>query len=746
MNVVLEEEGGCLRFSLGLTEKRYEKFVSDWREGRDRSGKTAVDGPDAEGILGDFFLGKELYYQSKWGEALDSFTSSLIRSPGEAFSAVCCYRIAVVFFEQGLYDQSMVFLRRCRETALRFRPRLDLYICLADYVQAKLFRYFHEMALAREKHRSAVKFAPKAASISGLTEMEGILMLDSDPSGALKLFDSILSARNPRPSRYELANCHYQKARALLGMKRDREAAASLDEAERIWSKEIGDRRGEGYVSRLRGRMATHLDDLEGAEKAFDTALEKFSEIGYYRGVLIVHITRAEVCERTFGDPVRAISAYRNAERYCEMNPLSLAPIYLGLARLLDAIGQWEQRDEYLAKFDDVFRSKTSVRGRIFRTWYSRFFDRDFEETFLPSTVRKERERMTGELKKKSALPRDTAADVVGHSLMQMIGKSLRPALTTKAPVLLTGESGTGKDKIARYIHDHGIRKAGQFVMINCPAIPQERLEAELFGYEKGAFPGAAALKKGQMEMADKGTLFMNEIGDIKFDLQAKLLTALETGGFMRVGGVVRIKPDFRLICATNRDMPRMVEEGTFREDLYFRIHVLHIPLPPLRKRPEDIPPLIRHLMERIARENGYQRELRPSDGLMGALKRSFLKGNVRELSNLLLTAMENCRNEGREIVGMEDMVIQNSPESGEPAGPGKSEDGSPVSYAGHTVLVHRASDGKLLMKDREFFLKACADLGFRKSRIAAHFKISRPLLDDFLEREDIRIVKKKLA
>ncbi len=225
--------------------------------------------------------------------------------------------------------------------------------------------------------------------------------------------------------------------------------------------------------------------------------------------------------------------------------------------------------------------------------------------------------------------------NVVGTSKrMQDVFAEVHQVGPSRSTVLLRGESGTGKEAIARAIHELSPRNAAAFVKVNCAALSESLLESELFGHEKGAFTGASGERKGRFEMAHGGTLFLDEIGDISAQFQAKLLRVLQEREFERVGGGRPIKVDVRLICATNRDLERMVAAGTFRADLYFRINVVSIFLPPLRARREDIPPLVAHFLSRFNAENG--RELRLGPDALKVLFNCYWPGNVRELENCI--------------------------------------------------------------------------------------------------------------
>jgi len=229
------------------------------------------------------------------------------------------------------------------------------------------------------------------------------------------------------------------------------------------------------------------------------------------------------------------------------------------------------------------------------------------------------------------APPEEALALPLGERLISRVA-------ATDVPLLITGESGVGKDVVARRIHQQSPRSDNAFVKINCAALPSELLESELFGHEKGSFTGADRSKPGQFELAHQGTLFLDEIAEMPPPLQAKLLQALQDGEFFRVGGERKIQVDVRVIVATNRDLKRAMAEGTFRQDLYYRLNVVHLHVPPLRDRPEDIPGLLEHFVDK------YSQRYRWTGGLPQNLRTRFLAhpwpGNVRELENAVRRLM----------------------------------------------------------------------------------------------------------
>jgi len=266
------------------------------------------------------------------------------------------------------------------------------------------------------------------------------------------------------------------------------------------------------------------------------------------------------------------------------------------------------------------------------------YLNKPFEEEELEATLQQvlelraletERERLLG------ALEGDRRGAVWQGSAMRRVRETIEQIAGTNVTVLIQGESGVGKEIVARAIHDASPRADRAFVKVNCAALPEELLESELFGYERGAFTGAVSRKPGKFEVADGGTMFLDEIGEMSPALQAKLLQVLQDATFTRLGGNREIRVDVRVICATHRPLPEMVARGAFREDLFYRLNVVDVHVPPLRERREELPLLVETFLRRFALR--YGKPLRAaSAGLMRAFERYPFPGNIRELENLV--------------------------------------------------------------------------------------------------------------
>jgi DNA-binding NtrC family response regulator len=244
------------------------------------------------------------------------------------------------------------------------------------------------------------------------------------------------------------------------------------------------------------------------------------------------------------------------------------------------------------------------------------------------------------ELLKEKVVMLDNTEDLIGQSeAMSKVLKEVESVAQSNSSVIITGESGTGKELIAKVIHANSPRKYFPFVIVHCGALSESLLESELFGHEKGAFTGAMYNRKGRFEMADSGSIFLDEISTISMKMQVELLRVLQSKSFVRVGGNKEITSDFRVICATNRDLKTMVDEGTFREDLYYRLNVVNINIPPLRDRTEDIPLLVDYFIKKYC--TSMNRPLISIDpAAMTRLQEFKYPGNIRELENMIERAI----------------------------------------------------------------------------------------------------------
>jgi two-component system nitrogen regulation response regulator GlnG len=275
---------------------------------------------------------------------------------------------------------------------------------------------------------------------------------------------------------------------------------------------------------------------------------------------------------------------------------------------------------------------------------------------------------------------------------MQEIYRVIARLTGTDLTAMITGESGTGKELVARAMHDYGKRRGGPFVAVNMAAIPKELIESELFGHEKGAFTGAAMRKIGRFEQAEGGTLFLDEIGDMPLEAQTRLLRVLQSGEFMSVGGRSPIKTDLRIIAATHRDLRQLVAQGLFREDLFYRLNVVPIRLPPLRERAEDIPALVQHFLATAQSEGLAQKTIETE--AMTLMKRHLWPGNVRELENLVrrLAVLYSEDTIGRDVI---DVELRESISYGESGTENGDEDLCGL-VARHLERVFDLHDGRL--------------------------------------------------
>jgi len=281
-----------------------------------------------------------------------------------------------------------------------------------------------------------------------------------------------------------------------------------------------------------------------------------------------------------------------------------------------------------MTAYSDLDSAVSAFQGGAFE-----YLPKPFDLTKAIELIRRAVEESQRE--QTSATNVDSTPEMLGQApAMQDVFRAIGRLSQSNVTVMITGESGSGKELVARALHKHSQRADGPFVAINTAAIPKDLLESELFGHERGAFTGAQAMRRGRFEQADGGTLFLDEIGDMKFDLQTRLLRVLSDGSFYRVGGHSAIKTNVRVIAATHQNLEQRVQEGAFREDLFHRLNVIRLRLPPLRERREDIAMLTRHFLQQSAQQLGVEAK-RISDGAINLLQNFAFPGNVRQLENI---------------------------------------------------------------------------------------------------------------
>jgi two-component system, NtrC family, response regulator AtoC len=301
-----------------------------------------------------------------------------------------------------------------------------------------------------------------------------------------------------------------------------------------------------------------------------------------------------------------------------------------------------------------------------------------------------------------------------------------RLAAETDTIILLTGESGAGKDHVARFIHDHSKREPGPFFSINCAAISPELFESELFGYESGAFTGARGTKRGLLELAEGGTILLNEVGELSLPLQSKLLTFLDSRQFTRVGGVKGLTVSARLIAATNRDLEQEVKRNRFRLDLFYRLNVFCIEVPPLRERIEDLPMLVSEILRPMAATVGLDAVPPIDPEAMASLERYHWPGNVRELRNILERALILC---DKERISIHDLSVNN-----------KSRSGGPDADWSLSVRFPQNESLKDVTKDlkRRLVIEALSRTGGRRKRAAELLGITADALKHYMQTFDL--------
>ena len=317
---------------------------------------------------------------------------------------------------------------------------------------------------------------------------------------------------------------------------------------------------------------------------------------------------------------------------------------------------------------------------------------------------------------------------MVGESpALRQIWDAIKRAAPTNATVLLLGESGVGKELVARAIHRNSLRSRERFVQVNCAAIPEELIESELFGHEKGSFTGATEKQIGKFEQADRGTIFLDEVGDMSAKTQAKVLRVLQEGEVERLGSARTIKVDVRVIAATNKDLEAEIEKGNFREDLYFRLSVIPIRVPPLRDRRDDIPVLVRHFVDVFSRDNN-RRPQRFTAAALEYLQKARWKGNVRELKNTVERLLIMTPGDPIDVDDLREFVRTEAPKTAPAAGGADAERERPG-----TLREFKES------AEREFLVQKLRENGWNISKTAEVIDTPRSNLYKKLEQYNIK-------
>ncbi len=341
-------------------------------------------------------------------------------------------------------------------------------------------------------------------------------------------------------------------------------------------------------------------------------------------------------------------------------------------------------------------------------------FDRDEMKLILEKAVRTEQKRS------QDFSGPDGRFDIIGRTpRMEQVFELIEKVADSPTTILVTGESGTGKELVARALHENSSRAKKPFISVNCGAIPETLFESELFGHEKGAFTGAVGSRPGRFELADGGTLFLDEVGELPVDMQVKLLRVLQERTFERVGGVRTIEVDVRLVASTNRELDQEVEAGTFRRDLFYRLNVIPIQVPPLRDRPEDIPLLVSHFLERFNERLGRKIESVTPSALEWLAQWKW-PGNIRELENLMERLVLLCTGD--------QITIEDLPATGPGAGTilsdlDREELGLKEYVRAHTAKLERSRIQEVLETESNNVTRAAKALGISRKSLQTKMK-----------------------
>jgi two-component system response regulator PilR (NtrC family) len=338
--------------------------------------------------------------------------------------------------------------------------------------------------------------------------------------------------------------------------------------------------------------------------------------------------------------------------------------------------------------------------------YLSKPFDVDELKIIVRNALERRQLRQENLLLKRTLQSTHQFSNIVGRSdAMQAVFKLIETVAPTNSTILVTGESGTGKELAARAIHYNSLRRDRPFVAVNCGALPEQLLESELFGHMRGSFTGAAANKKGLVEVAERGTIFLDEIGEMSPMMQVKLLRVIQERKYRRVGGTEELDANIRVIAATNQDLPNMVVDGKFREDLYYRINVIQLELPPLRERVEDVPLLAEHFLEKFREQMGKDVST-ISHEAVALLEQYDWPGNIRELENVIERAVALEASAAILPESLPEQVRRQIPRNGASPAPALPEDG--FDLEAHVENV-----------ERDFIVQALKRTGGKQSRAA---------------------------
>jgi len=338
-----------------------------------------------------------------------------------------------------------------------------------------------------------------------------------------------------------------------------------------------------------------------------------------------------------------------------------------------------------------------------------------YSSEMATGTQMAQKDRSSPELSNEAKPPSLNGSFIFFGSKMGRIKELIDQVAKTDATVLIQGESGTGKEIVARALHLYSLRRDKPFIKVNCAALPDNLLESELFGYEKGAFTGAYRPKPGKFELVHGGSIFLDEIGDMSPPLQAKFLQVLQDGGFSRLGGRTDIQVDVRVLVATNKNLEEAIRAGRFREDLYYRLNVVNISVPPLRERRQEIPIFVSHFLEKY-REKYNKRASNPSPKLMRNLTRHHWPGNVRELENMIKRLV---------VLGDEEAIIEElGTKAKEKRGVYESNPQPPASIP-PVLPLKEVSQGAAMEAEKQAILKVLAQTNWNRKRTAELLDIS---------------------